>query len=580
MIVITCKRKVGDSRPVQIQGRSRDLSIDRPSVRNGKFSIAKEILSRFDRFRNVDGFLFVEPGAVIRPPLELFHRKNFDVAAYVDRAGNPSGPGTFDGIGRVSTFTLFFRQSLAARRVLDRWIERNYLHPRPEAENLLFTLSEVGGVVFFHLPPEYCWIEPLMRPFHIDAVPVIEHGVPEARPARLEPSRRVGRSSGGSGAVQAVPRPPEVLWTGHLYQYTGYGKANREILFRAANSLTIRVDDTHREPIYVHESLRVRLDAHKQILVGPRAPLLRFMGPDHVESRERHRIVWTMMETSVRVHPDMVARANRNFDELWTPTMWNLGVLKESGLKLPGRVMSLGVDPLIFRPQTRRSLPRCRLISTSRRGSYGAPCGFVALTIGLPGFRKGWDVIADAFERVFAGRKDVHLVVGLTHSPPAWTEKVYRQFAGYKANIWTLEGSFDESALAAIYAGSDAYVSASRGEGFNLPALEAAACGVPVILPHNTVHPEVFGMHAFYFHGQGQKTYPEGDWISDWYKGQLFTDFGQQSVKDLAAILETVRENGRDVRARAVAQRRRVLEKYTWDRAAAAAVERLLEVQP
>ena len=35
--------------------------------------------------------------------------------------------------------------------------------------------------------------------------------------------------------------------------------------------------------------------------------------------------------------------------------------------------------------------------------------------------------------------------------------------------------------MAQIYGAADAYVSAYRAEGFNLPVLEAAACGLPVI---------------------------------------------------------------------------------------------------
>lgn len=37
------------------------------------------------------------------------------------------------------------------------------------------------------------------------------------------------------------------------------------------------------------------------------------------------------------------------------------------------------------------------------------------------------------------------------------------------------------SKMSALYQAADAYVSPYRAEGFNLPVLEAAACGVPVI---------------------------------------------------------------------------------------------------
>jgi len=50
--------------------------------------------------------------------------------------------------------------------------------------------------------------------------------------------------------------------------------------------------------------------------------------------------------------------------------------------------------------------------------------------------------------------------------------------AGYM-NLEVVTESVD---AAPIYAGADIYVAASREDSFNLPALEAMACGVPVVL--------------------------------------------------------------------------------------------------
>jgi len=243
------------------------------------------------------------------------------------------------------------------------------------------------------------------------------------------------------------------------------------------------------------------------------------------------------------------------------------------------QVMRLGVDPLTYFRRPPEPLPECRLISTSRRGLRGVPDGFTFLTIGLPGFRKGWDVLADAMELAFGGSRKVALVIGLTHAPGAWKEKVYKQFARYKVPIWTLEGSFDEHQLAKIYSSVGAYVSASLGEGFNLPAIEAGSCGTPVVVPSNTCHPELF-RECLMFPTDGEKVYPEGDWISDWYKGMLFSRFGKKSIRILSGILETVREGGSTVTAAQRALTRRIRTTLTWDEAAAAATTRLLEVQP
>lgn len=57
-----------------------------------------------------------------------------------------------------------------------------------------------------------------------------------------------------------------------------------------------------------------------------------------------------------------------------------------------------------------------------------------------------------------------------------------------------------ELELAKIYNSFDVYVTASRGEGFGLPVLEAQACGVPVIAPANSSHVELVEGHGWLIH--------------------------------------------------------------------------------
>jgi glycosyltransferase involved in cell wall biosynthesis len=542
-------------------------------------SPAEALMAAFDKFQDEkEAFLFVQPGGRVwtAPVFNYLKGPAFDVAACVDRIGAaPLTPRQFDGIGIVGLETLLLRPTPGAERLLLRWIDRNAAVPGREDVNLCVALAETRDVSFAFLPPSWRWQTGSAVP-ESDAVVRFGASGPGLAPP---PAPRVSDLAVPKTPEPSTPkrRSPEVVVVGHFFQYTGYGKMNREVLLRIANSMSVRIDDTHKEPVYVAEDIRARLDVHKRVLVGPRAPLLRIMGPDHITDRTRHRIVYTMQESSERVHPDMVKRANENFDELWTPTQWNADVFKASGVKLPMQVIPLGVDTAVYRPIRDCKLPPCRLISMARRGFSGVPPGFTFLTVGLPGFRKGWDVIADAMELAFSGRKNVNLVIALTHSPTAWKEKVYQQFAKYTIPIWTLEGSFDEHELARIYSSVDAYVSASRGEGFNLPALEAAACGRPVIVPNNTAHTEIFGPEAYLFDPDGVKTYPEGDWISDWYRGMLFSRFGKPAIRRLAAVLEHV-ARGKDVRRLDLLEK--VRRKYTWDATARSVVERLLEVQP
>jgi len=374
---------------------------------------------------------------------------------------------------------------------------------------------------------------------------------------------------------------PAVHWSGHFTDYSGYAKANREIMFRVANVLKVNLLTTGLEEglIQVDHHTRRRVEVHRKVRVHDRAPLLRFFGPDYMPKEKGHKIVWTMMET-YKIHHQMVAMVNQSYDELWTPTEWNRRVFVESGVRVPSRVVPLGVNSAIYRPMKGMRLPPCRRVTTDKAGEMGVPSGFVFLSLGLPSFRKGFDVLAEAFDKVFAGRDDVHLVLAITHSIPEWNKAVYKQFAGKKTSIWTLEGHYNEHEMARIYCASDAYVSASRGEGWNLPACEAAACGIPVIVPENTSHAEVVGAAGWTFPIEGFAPSAEAKKVSMWYEGMPFGVFGQKSIAGLAEAMETVLAGGAEVEIR----RNRLLydmqTRWTWDHAAMRVIDRLLEVQP
>ena len=62
-----------------------------------------------------------------------------------------------------------------------------------------------------------------------------------------------------------------------------------------------------------------------------------------------------------------------------------------------------------------------------------------------------------------------------------------------------LPGYVEDEHLPAVYAGAQAFVFPSFGEGFGLEPLEAMACGTPVISSNATSLPEVGGDAARYF---------------------------------------------------------------------------------
>lgn len=363
----------------------------------------------------------------------------------------------------------------------------------------------------------------------------------------------------------------EILWNGYVYSLSGYSKANREVLFRMQDrgyKIQLVTGDyipeqaTHPEPHIQNRLLQAESGS-----VSDNAPLVRFFLPRREEER-RMRILWFMTET-LRMHPMLVNRIEAFYDELWMPTAWNVESFRESGGVIPCQVMPLGVDPFVYHPplpHQKPDMPLCERISPTP--CTGHPDGMVFLYVFQPIFRKGADFLASVFDQVFAGNPDAHLVLATTTYPSeAFIEQVKK--AAGKSNVWILKKAMTETQMAELYRGADAYVTASMGEGWNLPLCEAAMTGLPVIAPLHTAHLDYLTERsAFLYPCDGEEIVPSSKAVCSWYDGMPFAKLGDRARAGLAACLEQVYHGYNDAFLRAGRLRDRMLKKFTWDQAA------------
>jgi len=166
-----------------------------------------------------------------------------------------------------------------------------------------------------------------------------------------------------------------------------------------------------------------------------------------------------------------------------TPSRWSAEGFYKSGFKTEQvLIVPHGVDVDTFRP-----MPEVR--SHVRSKIPVADDDFVFLSLGAMSGNKGVDVLLRAFGEV--SRKFPHarlvlkgmdtlykskplLIKYLETIPPRDQQRVVDRLIYFGK-------SFPFSKMAMLYQAADAYVSSYRAEGFNMPVLEAAACGIPVI---------------------------------------------------------------------------------------------------
>lgn len=367
---------------------------------------------------------------------------------------------------------------------------------------------------------------------------------------------------------------PQIMWSGIIHGYSGYAKANREIVKRVLRSMKAGFafdapwDAKERDKgnIRLLKSLRMNR-------IDERAPQITFL-PPRSESRAGYRIIYTMMETEV-VHKDMIHLMNSQYHECWVPTEWNAGTFKRSGLTLPVKVMPLGIDPDIYHPDVAPMMPEALCLTGKNAGKYEVPSGFLFIYVCQPTFRKGIEVVIEAFCRAFENDQEAGLIIAST----SHSGSMFQPDLSVKPRIWLLNSPCSETDLAGIYKSCKAYVCASRGEGWNLPMMEAAGVGIPLVIPRTSAHPDLVPEdQGFFFAPDHTRVFDRAKEISHWFEGISFPDFGERSHQELIHHLKMVKSGYRSASEIGMRYMKTVRTKFTWDRAAETVIGRIKEL--
>lgn len=237
-------------------------------------------------------------------------------------------------------------------------------------------------------------------------------------------------------------------------------------------------------------------------------------------------------ETQIPI--DTVRLLNRHFTGVLAPSSFVAKALVDSGVSVPVHMVGQAPDLADFHAIGRRRHPR---------GSR-EPFSFLHVSSCLP--RKGVDVLLAGYVRAFRRRDAVRLLIKGYPNPH---NTVQAQIDAIRAadpqapEIVLINRDLGRVELLELYCQADAMVLPTRGEGFNLPAAEAMAARLPVIVTGLGGQSD-FCTSATARLVDGQFV-PTASHVSG--AGSLWVE---PSVDDLAAALREVRTGGDGIAAR------------------------------
>jgi glycosyltransferase involved in cell wall biosynthesis len=182
--------------------------------------------------------------------------------------------------------------------------------------------------------------------------------------------------------------------------------------------------------------------------------------------------------------PDTLADLmNLHLDGVLAPSEYSKRALRDCGVRVPIAVIGHGIDHAGILPKV--------IGDRSARGpvTHSLPFTFLHISSGLA--RKGIEELITAYCLAFSSRDPVLLVVKTFDNPDntveAWVERLTGA-SKYAPAIQVIADELDQREMEFLYHIGDALVLPSRGEGFNLPAAEGMARGLPVILTRHSGH--------------------------------------------------------------------------------------------
>jgi len=265
------------------------------------------------------------------------------------------------------------------------------------------------------------------------------------------------------------------------------------------------------------------------------------------EKYEGYKIAYCVWESTL--FPDNFFKQLLTFDEMWVPTQWQYDCLVAQGYPEEKLfIVPEGVDIETFKP----------IKKTPKKDK------FRFLHFGRWDYRKGTTEILRTFAETFKDRDDVELIASVENPYPndgmkSTDERI--AFHGIDSkNINFIKFPSREDYVKYLQEG-DVFISCARSEGWNLPLIEAMACGTPSLYSD-------WGGQLEFAEGKGIPVSIDGFRPANVEHKDWPGEYCEPDWDNLGSQMLNAFDNNKQFKAFAMAEAKEIHEDFNWDKIA------------
>jgi len=269
-----------------------------------------------------------------------------------------------------------------------------------------------------------------------------------------------------------------------------------------------------------------------------------------------------------RVPKEWVPPMSTLVDEIWVPSRHVFRSFVSSGIPSERvRVVPNGVNTSLFSPDA-----KLYPLATTRK--------FKFLFVGGTIWRKGVDILLQAYRDAFSKKDDVVLVI------KDFGQNSYYRGQGAGEAIREIQSDPDapeilymkdmlaESDMPGLFTACDCLVHPYRGEGFGLPVLEAMACAVPVIVTAGGATDDFCTAETGYLVQSRRKSFVSKDIDLVGGSGWVL----EPEALSLGELMRRVYEHPAEANEKAARALVRVRTDYTWEKVGTQVLDRIRSI--